>query len=71
MENKVQKKKTLKYPKKKDSKDHPKPIIQKTQQRTKGRSKKVSNKASLFIFFFFLEPWGLSAPPKGGESPGD
>ena len=45
-------------------------ISKKMQQRTKGRSKKVSNKGKFIYIVFFLEPRGLSAPPKGGRAPG-
>ena len=40
------------------------PILQDKKQ--VGNQKVSKNKVSLL-----LQPWGLSAPPKGGESPGD
>ena len=57
MENKVHQKKPQGIQKKKRiQKTTQNQLSKKTQQRTKGRSKKVSNKVSIVIFFFFLSP---------------
>ena len=69
------------YRNKKVAKRPQKPTIQENTKKHK-RSVRKGNKVSSFILFF-IEPWGLSAPPKGGralgtkcsaqrgESPGD
>ena len=53
------------YRNKKVAKRPQKPTIQENTKKQK-RSVRKGNKVSSFILFF-IEPWGLSAPPQGGE----